>query len=59
MGSGLASAVAPAAPATASGSPHPRVVYHTYKYMWATGDRERSLKMLEDFTSKLQGRLKR
>lgn len=39
--------------------PHPRVVYAVYKYMWATGDRKRSLSRLEGFTSMLSGRLKR
>lgn len=44
---------------TSASVPHPRVIYCTYKYMWATGDRQRSLKRLEGFTSMLQGRLKR
>lgn len=44
---------------TSTSVPHPRVTYCTYKYMWATGDRQRSLKRLEGFTSMLQGRLKR
>lgn len=44
---------------TSASVPHPRVIYCTYKYMWATGDRQRSLNRLEGFTSMLQGRLTR
>ena len=40
-------------------APNPRVVYHMYKYLWAVGDREKSLKRFQGFTSMLQGRFKR
>lgn len=49
-GSGLSLAAA----AAAAVHPHPRVEFHMYKYMWSTGDRERSLRSLEVFMSNLE-----